>query len=610
MTTGLPQRRSCGTMEVHYQLLTTDITYAINRREIENRALAYANGDITVARSGTTLVPVVVHVVYNTSRPEQNISEAQIRSQIDVLNRDFRKQNPDVASIPAAFQPLAADARIEFVLASTDPNGNPTNGITRTTTTATGFGADDKVKSAATGGADPWPTDRYLNIWVCLLTGGLLGYAQFPGGPAVTDGVVITHTGFGTTGTAAAPFNLGRTATHEIGHWFNLRHIWGDDGNGCNGSDFVDDTPNQAGPNTGRPSFPRVTCNNGPNGDMFMNYMDYTDDAGMFMFTSGQVLRMQSVLDNERSLLGTTPSTAYQGEIYTSDGSGNLSLLKQQSGWRKSWKLIVPGNFGGSSFTDLLFYDATTGEGEIYTSDGSGNLTLLKKYTGWRKTWQLIIPGNFGGNARTDLLFYDATTGEGEIYTSDGSGNLTLLKKYTGWRKTWQLIIPGGFGGSSSTDLLFYDATTGEGELYTSDGNGNLSLLKKYSGWRKTWQLIVPGNFGGNTRTDLLFYDATTGEGEIYISDGNGNLSLQKKQSGWRGSWQLIVPGNFGGNSFVDLLFYDLSLGEGEIYTSDGKGNLSLLKKYSGWRKTWQLIVPGNFGGNSFADLLFYDPTA
>jgi Pregnancy-associated plasma protein-A len=308
MTAGLPQQRICGTMSVHYQLLTTDLNYARNRQEIENHSLEYARRGIDVARAGVTVIPVAVHVVHNPSSPEQNISEAQIRSQIDVLNRDFRKQNPDIASIPAAFQPLAADARIQFILATTDPNGNPTNGITRTPTTATGFVDDNRVKSASTGGANSWPSDRYLNIWVCRLNGGLLGYAQFPGGPAATDGVVITHTGFGTTGTAAAPFNLGRTATHEIGHWLNLRHIWGDDGNGCNGSDFVDDTPNQSGSNTGRPRFPRVTCNNGPNGDMFMNYMDYTDDAGMFMFTVGQVVRMQAVLDRERASIGSTNS--------------------------------------------------------------------------------------------------------------------------------------------------------------------------------------------------------------------------------------------------------------------------------------------------------------
>ena len=128
MTVGLPQQRTCGTMDVHYRLLTTNLTYARNRREIENRSLEYAQRGIDVVRDGITVIPVVVHVVYNPSSPEQNISEAQIRSQIDVLNRDFRKQNPDIASIPAVFQSLAADARIEFVLATTDPNGNPTRG--------------------------------------------------------------------------------------------------------------------------------------------------------------------------------------------------------------------------------------------------------------------------------------------------------------------------------------------------------------------------------------------------------------------------------------------------------------------------------------------------
>ena len=113
------------------------------------------------------------------------------------------------------------------------------------------------VKSAATGGANPWPADRYLNMWVCQLSGGLLGYAQFPGGPPETDGVVIRHSAFGTTGTAAPPFDSGRTTTHEIGHYLNLFHIWGDDGTGCNGTDEVADTPNQGGPTQAAPPSPR-----------------------------------------------------------------------------------------------------------------------------------------------------------------------------------------------------------------------------------------------------------------------------------------------------------------------------------------------------------------
>lgn len=293
-------------MEVHERMLRSIPGYIEARASSETRAFQYEKGLIAAQRTGVTVIPVVVHIVWQTA--DQNISDAQIQSQIDVLNHDYRKANPDITSLPAVFQPLAADAGIEFVLATTDPNGAAANGITRTQTTADSFVDDNKVKSAATGGADAWDSSRYLNFWVCELGNGLLGYAQFPGGPAATDGVVILNSAFGTIGTAAAfaPFNHGRTASHEVGHWLNLRHIWGDDGGGCTGDDLVADTPNAAGPNFGKPTFPHVTCDNGPNGDLFMNYMDYTDDNSMFMFTAGQVSRMQACLDGDRSSIGHT----------------------------------------------------------------------------------------------------------------------------------------------------------------------------------------------------------------------------------------------------------------------------------------------------------------
>ena len=265
-----PTRRNCGTMAVHERLLRTVPGYMEARARSENHALRAMALPMT-GRTGCTKIPVVVHVVHKTNA--QNISEAQVKSQIDVLNADFRMRNTDASSTPAPFAPLAADARVAFELATTDPQGQATNGITRTKTDKASFSADtDDIKAASTGGADAWPADKYLNLWVAPSitdTSGnvLLGYAQFPGGPVATDGVVILHSAFGTTGTAAAPFDLGRTATHEIGHWLNLRHIWGDDGTGCSGSDFVSDTPNQAGPNFGTPGFPHVSCNNGPNGD-------------------------------------------------------------------------------------------------------------------------------------------------------------------------------------------------------------------------------------------------------------------------------------------------------------------------------------------------------
>ncbi|MFZ4783923.1 MAG: fibronectin type III domain-containing protein [Flavobacteriales bacterium] len=292
LTSVMNAQRVCGSMDVLEQQQANNPELIQKRQEIENFTNDFVLHSDPSDRALVT-IPVVVHIVWNTAT--ENISDAQIQSQIDVLNADFRKLNADASSVPSAFSGLASDANIEFCLATIDPSGNPTTGVTRTQTSTTAFGTNDQVKSSTTGGVNAWDRNSYLNIWVCDISGGILGYAQFPGGGASTDGVVIDYQYFGTIGTATAPFNKGRTATHEVGHWLNLYHIWGDDGTGCTGSDSVSDTPNAAGPNYGCPSFPNVTCSNGPNGDMFMNYMDYTDDACMYMFSTGQVSRMQAL---------------------------------------------------------------------------------------------------------------------------------------------------------------------------------------------------------------------------------------------------------------------------------------------------------------------------
>ena len=286
-------QRSCGAMEHLENLIEQNPSLIDLREQIEQATeSAINNGLVPFRGRAVVTIPVVVHVVYNTS--SQNISDAQIQSQLTVLNNDFRKLNSDWTNTPSAFQGLVADAEFQFCLAQRDPNGNATTGIIRKQTTVTSFSTNDNVKRSANGGSDAWPSGSYLNIWVCSISGGILGYAQFPGGPTSTDGVVVNFNAFGTTGTAA-PFNRGRTATHEVGHWLNLFHIWGDDGTGCTGSDNVSDTPNQGDENYGCPSFPTTSCSNGPNGDMFMNYMDYTDDACMYMFSAGQKARMQSL---------------------------------------------------------------------------------------------------------------------------------------------------------------------------------------------------------------------------------------------------------------------------------------------------------------------------
>jgi hypothetical protein len=279
--------RSCGTMAVHMMLLETNRSFRMNQMRLEGATEKLRSVSMDVAKTTTVTVKTIVHVVYKLA--QQNISDAQINSQIAVLNKDFSATNTDKSRVPTPFKGLVTSAHIQFRLVK----------VTRTKTSQNSFTFDDGVKKASTGGIAPIDPKKNLNIWVCALSGGLLGYAQFPGGPASTDGVVINFKAFGTTGTATAPFNKGRTATHEVGHYFNLRHIWADTPD-CSGSDLVADTPNSEGPNFGKPSFPIVTCNNGPNGDMFMNYMDYVDDEAMFMFTAGQVVRMRAALNGPR----------------------------------------------------------------------------------------------------------------------------------------------------------------------------------------------------------------------------------------------------------------------------------------------------------------------
>ena len=297
------KRRTCGAMAVHHRLLELDPNFRMRQAQLENATAMRMSLGVKALRAAATpiTIPVVVHVVYKTAA--ENIPVTQIKSQINVLNKDYRAKNADKSKVPPVWKGLVSDVSTQFALASKDPKGKPTTGITRKKTTRTEFDTDDSVKYSVTGGVNAWPTDKYLNIWVCTLANGILGYAQFPGGPKKTDGVVILNTAFGTSGTASPPFNLGRTATHEVGHWLNLRHIWADTED-CSGTDFVADTPNAAGPNYGKPKYPHVTCNNGPSGDMFVNYMDYVDDGAMFMFTTQQAVRMQAALSGPRKKLG------------------------------------------------------------------------------------------------------------------------------------------------------------------------------------------------------------------------------------------------------------------------------------------------------------------
>jgi hypothetical protein len=275
---GHEHHRGCASHEVLEQQLRENPELAAKMQEIERFTQnAIANGRLV---NGKIEIPVVVNVLYRTTA--ENISLTQIQSQIDVLNKDFNALNSDFNQVPTTFSGVKANVGISFVL----------DAVYRKSTTKTSWGTRDAMKKTNQGGIAPTSPTTKLNLWVCTIGGGILGYAQFPGGSSATDGVVIDSKYFGTTGTATAPFNKGRTATHEVGHWMNLRHIWGD---ATCGNDLVSDTPTHNAANYGMPAFPHYSTCTGTPIEMTMNYMDYTDDAGMYMFSNGQKSRMLAI---------------------------------------------------------------------------------------------------------------------------------------------------------------------------------------------------------------------------------------------------------------------------------------------------------------------------
>lgn len=329
----LAQPEMCGTQERFLQRLSSNPALAGKMDQIENH---FRNSSAVMAAApfmDDIYIPVVFHVVYTSAA--QNLPDAKLLEQLKQLNFDFNHMNEDAGETPIAFSSLTKNAHIRFCLASRDPNGAPTTGIERRNTTVSSFSTNDDVKFFDSGGMNAWPVNDYLNIWIANLSSGLLGYAQFPGDDPLTDGIVVDYE---TVGSLDSPgsmsgFNRGRTAAHEVGHWLNLRHIWGDDGSGCGGSDMVDDTPNQGPNNSGNcPTFPATdACSDSFPGVMYMNYMDYSDDNCMNMFSAGQVARMRTLFNPggfREPLLATpgcTPAAFAQCSAQPTVGNINYS---------------------------------------------------------------------------------------------------------------------------------------------------------------------------------------------------------------------------------------------------------------------------------------------
>lgn len=354
------QAQQCATAQKEQEALQ-EPSKALLRQQIQAQILQYKTRENSSQAIYT--IPVVVHILYND--PAQNLSRTRIEEQIQILNEDFRRQNADAINTPTDFLGVAADAQMQFCLATRDPNGLPTTGITRTATSISNIGSGSSYYNNMAGGKTAWDTNRYLNIWVCEIGGGVLGFTYRPGtAPAGADGVVIHYSNFGRTG-ATPPFDRGRTTTHEVGHWLDLDHPWGS--GGCGQDDGIGDTPNQDQGSSGCPSHPQTSCGSA---DMFMNYMDYTDDACMNLFTQGQKDHMRA------TILAARP-TLLQGQncILVNNDAGTQIEAPSALVCTDSLKgVIALYNYGTNDLQAATIYYQLD-NGTINSLNWTGNLT-------------------------------------------------------------------------------------------------------------------------------------------------------------------------------------------------------------------------------------------
>ena len=386
-------------------------------------------------------IPVIVHVIHNGEAVGSgtNISQNQVNSQITVLNADFAGTGLNVGNVPSAFSALVANCQVTFCLAQKDPSGNvlAEPGIHRVNRNTAGFSAPPYTQTYIDATIKPatiWNVSNYLNIWVCNLGNSLLGYATFPGGTGLTglsapygsttsDGVVILYTAFGNTGNVAAPYNKGRTATHEIGHWLGLRHIWGD--SNC-GSDFCNDTPTQQTSNYGCPAYPHVTCSN--SGDMTMNFMDYTDDACMYMFTPNQKTRIQTSLasgtyrsnltNSSNTVCNSTPvapTSAFSFASPVCSGTAK-NFTDGSSGAPTSWQWTVAPSTGVTITTP-------TSQNPTITFSNVGTYSVA-----------LTVTNSLGTNTSTQIVTVQNCTTGGNVTCPDTLNNFTSFDTLTVYR--------------------------------------------------------------------------------------------------------------------------------------------------------------------------------
>ena len=440
----------CFSTEYMQHKIEQDPSILHNMEAIEEHTQAYATNEASMRSAATTYtIPVVFHVVYKGA--SENVPDYVILGQLDVLNEDFTATNADLASVVPAFTGIIGNSDIDFCLATTAPDGSPTTGIERYTTTRNSFSAfSDNVKTDVPA----WNTNQYLNIWVCDIGGGILGYAQFPGGPASTDGVVIDYQYTGRDSWSSgplSPYNLGRTLTHEVGHWLNLRHIWGD--GGCSVDDGVADTPVSNGANYGCPTS-SSSCSSLDN---VQNFMDYSDDDCLVMFSAGQGTRMRATMvsGGPRASNVAASASLCSGVTPTCDIPANptTTIVAAPTSATTSWDAVSGASgyqlrgrifggpwrdvsIGGTSRTFSIFKANRTYQWEVRAdcgASGTSAFTATQTFTmpssrlESAETEMLLFPNPASNQISVDLRA--PATGNAQIFVTDMTGRVLKQKQ-------------------------------------------------------------------------------------------------------------------------------------------------------------------------------------
>jgi len=567
----------CGTQFILDEAVSKDpkikLRMQASREQINKRFNDVLQQQRILQTQANITIPVVVHVVL--SNPSL-VTDAQIQAQIDVLNADYGGKNADSIRIPAAFKSRFGKGNLQFCLARRDPLGEGTNGIVRVaSSTVSDPGEMDPVKSTCDGGSDAWNPAKYLNIWVCQIEDGFLGYTYQPSLPLADvplneRGFVINYQAFGKGGTAIAPYNLGRTATHEIGHFFDLDHIWGpnncDGAQSCADDDGIADTPRQFDCTFGAPAADSIItdiCTPAAPGIMWMNYMDYVDDRAMVLYTPQQYVKMEASL----------AAVSWMQTLATSDGCTPVTAVNR----------------------DALFVRfVTAGAGPC---DAAQNLL----YT-CSNSYQPIVRIRNAGTAAITSLTITARFGTGTPVVTNWTGNLASL---------------------SSTDILLtaMPLTTGTNAnliVYTSNPNGSadqrlandtgriagvifpVGILPLTQGFESTtfppnnWQRINPDNGFTWERSTAA---AKTGNASLFINnfdyDVNGSQDfLYSPLLEVRGKDSAFLTFQVAAAMFTDPLnAVGVPVDTLEIFVTDNCGQ-TLRSVYKKWGR--ELITTGN----------------